>query len=90
MIAEEFVSSTHWMQNQSITTAPRVKLEEEYDHQFVGPDRNERNHKQRPPMKRDDSHNGKKEKDKSGKERKENRRQQAPVSSLGPTWKDLT
>ena len=24
-----------------------------------------------------------------GKERKENRRQQAPVSSLGPTWKDL-
>ena len=50
-------------QNQSITTAPRVKLEEEYDHQFVGPDRNERNHKQRPPMKRDDSNNGKKEKD---------------------------
>ena len=52
-------------QNQSITTAPRVKLEEDYDHQFVGPDRNERSHKQQQrPMKRDDSHNGKKDKDK--------------------------
>ena len=29
-------------QNQSITTAPRVKKEEDYEHTFVGPDRNDK------------------------------------------------
>ena len=29
-------------QNQSVTTAPRVKLEGEYEHHFVGPDRNDK------------------------------------------------
>ena len=29
-------------QNQSVTTAPRVKVEGEYEHHFVGPDRNDK------------------------------------------------
>ena len=50
-------------QNQSITTAPRVKQEADYEHTFVGPDRNDKvnNKGGKPEPRRDESFGEKKE-----------------------------
>ena len=50
-------------QNQSITTAPRVKQEADYEHTFVGPDRNDKvnNKSGKPEPRRDESFGEKKE-----------------------------
>ena len=58
-------------QNQSVTTAPRVKLEEDYKHDFVGPDRNDKTNNAKQRLgKREDSaggEGGKKDKRSSGR-----------------------
>ena len=48
-------------QNQSITTAPKVKKEEEYEHAFVGPDRNDKVSKGKPEPRKDESFGEKKD-----------------------------
>ena len=52
-------------QNQSITTAPRVK--EEYEHQFVGPDRNDKAVNVKQKLRRDDSQSDRKDKRSGGR-----------------------